>query len=211
MAKVATPSETRTQILRAALKCFAHSGYASASVQQIVSDAKVSKPTLYYYFKDKAELFQALVHESHDQKLQLMKEATARATGLRARLVEILTSLFDYYDENRELVRISLATAFASPGELPTSLRYADKCERNFEFVHSLMKSALQAGELRSQFTGRELAFGFYGQANAYLMANLMAGNCRLNRATAERVVELFLTGAGAVSKTASQINQTKK
>ena len=52
---------------------------------------------------------------------------------------------------------------------------------------------------MRSQFTSRELAFGFYGQANSYLMAHLLMANCRLNRATAGRVVELFLTGAGTV------------
>lgn len=211
MAKVANPNETRAQILRAAVKCFAHSGYAAASVQQIVGDAKVSKPALYYYFKDKAGLFQALVSESHDKKLQLMHEATGRVAGLRPQLVEILTGLFDYFGENRELMRISLATAFASPGELPAGLRYVDKCERNFEFIHSLMRQALQTGELSSNFTSRELAFGFYGQANSYLMAHLLMSNCRLNRATAERVVELFLTGAGTVTRPAVKARQTKK
>ncbi|HOB31354.1 MAG TPA: TetR family transcriptional regulator [Verrucomicrobiota bacterium] len=34
-------SLTRKQILSAALKRFAHSGYAATSVQQIVSDARV--------------------------------------------------------------------------------------------------------------------------------------------------------------------------
>ncbi len=212
MAKVANSNETRAQILRAAVKCFAHSGYSAASVQQIVSDARVSKPALYYYFKDKAGLFQALVNTAHDQKLELMQAAAGRATRLRAQLVEILTGLFDYFGENRELVRISLATAFASPGELPAGLRYLDKCERNFEFIHALMKAALKNGELSSKFTSRELAFGFYGQANSYLMAHLMMTDYRLNRATAERVVELFLTGAGAgaVKRPAGKPNRTK-
>ena len=211
MSQAVNNNETRAHILRAAVKCFAHSGYAAASVQQIVTDAKVSKPALYYYFKDKAGLFQALVSEAHDKKLQLMQEAVGRVTGLRAQLVEILTGLFDYFGENRELMRISLATAFASPGELPAGLRYVDKCERNFEFLHALMKQALQTGELRSRFTSRELAFGFYGQANSYLMAHLMLSNCRLNRVTAGRVVELFLTGAGTVKDAAGKARRTKK
>ena len=62
--------ETRQQILQAALKRFANSGYAATSVQQIVDDAQVSKPALYYYFRDKAGLFQALVHEAHDERYQ---------------------------------------------------------------------------------------------------------------------------------------------
>ena len=68
-------------------------------------------------------------------------------------------------------MRISFATAFAAPGEVPPGLRYLDKCERNFEFIHSLMKRAQANGELDSRFDSRDLAFGFYGQTNIYLMA----------------------------------------
>src|ERR1039457_3400558 len=105
--------ETRRQIRGAALRRFANGGYAATSVQQIVDDAHVSKPALYYYFKDKADLFQALVDEAHDKKFELMQQASARAQDLRGQLVEILTVLFDYFQKNRELMRISMATALA--------------------------------------------------------------------------------------------------
>ena len=198
MKQHATDSETRQHILQAAVKRFAHSGYAAASVQQIVTDARVSKPALYYYFKDKADLFQALVNEAHDKKFELMQTASAQAGDLRGRLVEILTVLFDYFQKNRELMRISMATAFASPGELPPKLCYLDKCERNFEFIHSLMKQAQKNGELDHTFDSEELALGFHGQAHSHLMAHLLMPDCRLNRRNAERVVELFLAGAAA-------------
>jgi AcrR family transcriptional regulator len=197
-----TPNgETRQDILRAALKHFAHGGYAATSVQQIVGEARVSKPTLYYYFTDKADLFQALVSEAHDERYRLMQEAAARGKDLRAQLVEILNVLFDYFLQNRELMRISLATAFASPGEIPAGLKYVDRCERNFEFVHSLMKQAQVQGQLSDRFESRELAFGFYGQANAYLMTHLLVPEGKLNRETAQRVVDLFLSGAAPQQK----------
>lgn len=201
MAKTTLNGETREEILRAALKRFAHAGYAATSVQHIVADASVSKPTLYYYFPDKAGLFQALVSEAHDARYRLMREAAARAESLRDKLVGILSALFDYFRENRELMRISFATAFAAPGEVPSGLRYLDKCERNFEFIHALMKRALASGELDERFESRELAFGFYGQTNLYLMAHLTLPDCRLDRQTAVRIVELFLAGAAAKRK----------
>jgi len=196
MARNTPNGETRQEILRAALKRFAHGGYAATSVQQIVGDARVSKPTLYYYFADKADLFQALVSEAHDERYRLMQEAASRGKDLRAQLVEILDVLFDYFRKNRELMRISLATAFASPGEIPAGLKYADRCERNFEFVHTLMKQAQVKGQLSEKFESRELAFGFYGLANAHLMTHLLLAESKLNRQTAERVVDLFLSGA---------------
>lgn len=192
-----TNGVTRQDILRAALKRFAHGGYAATSVQQIVSDAKVSKPTLYYYFTDKADLFQALVTEAHDERYRRMQAAVARTKDVRAQLVEILVVLFDYFRENRELMRISLATAFASPGEVPPGCNCAEKCERNFEFVHALIKSGLKRGELNNRFDSRKLAFGFYGQANSYLMMHLLTAETTLDRAMAGRIVDLFFSGAG--------------
>ena len=201
MSKPNSNGQTRRDILRAALRRFAHCGYAAASVQQIVTDARVSKPALYYYFSDKAALFEALVHEAHDERYRLMREAAARAKDMRGQLVEILNVLFEYFTENRELMRISLATAFAAPGEMPDGLEYADRCERNFEFVHSLMKQAVARGELDGRFDSRELAFGFYGQANAYLMGHLLMPVSDLTRQKAERIVDLFLAGAAPKRK----------
>src|SRR6516162_10142628 len=182
-------SETRQQILRAALKRFAHSGYASASVERIVDDAKASKTALYYYFKDKFGLFQALVDQAHDERLRLMEAAVADSSDLKSQLIEILTSTFDFLQRNRELMRIAFATAFAAPGEVPEGLRYSEKCERNFEFIHSLMKKGLAAGALDKRFDSRELAYGFYGQLNAYLVSQLLMPDCRLDRETAGRIV----------------------
>jgi TetR/AcrR family transcriptional repressor of mexJK operon len=206
-----TETETRRQILRAAVKRFAHSGYAAASVQQIVDDAQVSKPALYYYFQDKAGLFQALVNESHDQKLELMQSAARRGETLPDKLVEILAALFDYFSQNRELVSISLATAFAAPGEVPEGLCYQEKCERNFEFIHALMKEGLKQGELDSRFGSRELAFGFYGQANSYLMSQLLAAPYPLDRPLAKLIVGLFLGGAAAKNPLKTNPNPHKR
>jgi hypothetical protein len=59
------------------------------------------------------------------------------------------------------------------------------------------MKQARAAGELEKRFDSRDLAYGFYGQAHLYLVAHILMPNYRLNRAAAERIVDLFLSGAG--------------
>ena len=195
--------ETRRQILRAALKRFANGGYAATSVQQIVGDAKVSKPALYYHFRDKADLFQALVSEAHDERLRAVQLAALRGRNVRGRLIEILTALFDYFHQNQELTRIAFATAFAAPGEVPPGLRYLDQCQRNLKFIRSLIKRAQADGELNRRFDCRDLAYGFYGQAHLYIAAHVLMPDYRLNRRSAERIVDLFLAGAGAKKRRA--------
>jgi AcrR family transcriptional regulator len=153
---------------------------------------------LYYHFRDKAGLFQALVSEAHDERLQVVQQAAARGRDFREQLVEILAALFDYFHKNRDLTRIAFATAFAAPGEVPPELRYLDRCQRNLEFMHSIIKRAQAAGELDGHFDSRDLAYGFYGQAHLYVTSHLLMPNYRLNRRAAERIVDLFLAGAGA-------------
>lgn len=194
----ANGSQTRKQLLDAALKQFADRGYAGTSVQEIVRGARVTKPTLYYYFGNKAELYQALVDYAHDERFRLMRAAAARGETVAEKLVEIVAALFEFLQENRELMRITFATAFAAPGELPAEVRYLEKCSRNFEFIHSLMKRAQRTGELDRRFDSEELAFGVYGQMNVYIMARLLLPERPFNRETAERIVELFLAGAAA-------------
>ncbi|HEY4952362.1 MAG TPA: TetR/AcrR family transcriptional regulator [Verrucomicrobiae bacterium] len=205
MAQATNNSETRQQILRAALKHFANGGYAATSVQQIVGAAKVSKPALYYHFRDKADLFEALVNEAHDGRFRIVQEAVARAKDLPGQLREVLVALFDYFHNNRELTRIAFSTAYAAPGEIPPGLNHLKKCRRNLEFIHALIKRAQAAGELDNRFDSWELAYGFYGQTNFYITAHLLMPGFRANRKAAERVVELFLVGAGAKKKGVSK------
>jgi AcrR family transcriptional regulator len=205
MAQATNNSETRRHILRAALKHFANGGYAATSVQQIVGTAKVSKPALYYHFRDKAALFEALVNEAHDGRFRVVQEAVAREKDLPGQLREALVALFDYFQKNRELTRIAFSTAYAAPGEIPPGLHHLNKCKRNLDFIHALIKRAQVAGELDNRFDSWELAYGFYGQTNFYITAHLLMPGFRANRKAAERVVELFLIGAGAKKKGGSK------
>jgi AcrR family transcriptional regulator len=190
--------ETRRQILRAALKHFANAGYAATSVQQIVGDAKVSKPALYYYFGDKAGLFVALVNEAMDERLRVVQEAAARGKNFREQAREILIALFDYFQKNRELTRIAFSTAYAAPGEIPEIPNYVNLCRRNIDFIHSLIKQAQKSGELDGRLDSHDLAYSFFGHTNFYIKAPMLMPGLRVNHKTAERVVELFLTGAAA-------------
>ena len=96
-------------LLQAALKSFADKGYAATSVRQIVDAARVSKPALYYYFKDKAGLFDALVEQAHDERYQLMQQAALRGHTLAEKLEEIAAAVFDFSVRNRELMRFAIA------------------------------------------------------------------------------------------------------
>jgi AcrR family transcriptional regulator len=196
MAKTVTPSATRQHILQAALKSFARCGYAATSVQQIVDHAGVSKPALYYYFADKAQLFQALVDQAHDERYRLMRAAAHRGHTVAEKLEQIVTAIFEFSLRNRELMRLAFATAFAASGESPGSVKCLEKGRRNFALVRSLIEAGQASGELDRRFSVDDLAMGIYGQLNSYVMVRLLVPDCPLDRRTAKQIVRLFLQGA---------------
>jgi TetR/AcrR family transcriptional regulator len=189
-------SETRRQLLQAALKSFAERGYAATSVRQIVAAAGVSKPALYYYFKDKAGLFDALVDQAHDQRYGLIQEAAQRGQGLAEKIEEIATAIFDFSVRNRDLMRLAFATAFSASGKAPGQTKCLEKGKRTFEFIRSLMEAGQVSGELDRRFSVEELAMGIYGQLNSHVMVRLLVPDCHLDRKTAQQIVRLFLQGA---------------
>ena len=185
--------------MQAALKSFADRGYAATSVRQIVSAAKVSKPALYYYFKDKAGLFNALVEQAHDERFQLMQQAVERGQTLAEKLEEIAAAIFDFSVRNRDLMRLAFATAFAASGEAPGQTKCREKGQRTFEFIRGLIQAGQQTGQLDRRFSVEELAMGIYGQLNSHVMMRLLVPECPLTRQTAKQIVRLFLEGAAGV------------
>lgn len=191
-----TDKTTSQNILEAALKIFADCGYAGASVQEIVDAAEVTKPTLYYYFRSKSGLYQALMDWAHDERFRLMREAAARRATLAEQLTEILMVLFEFINDHRALMRIAFTTAFAAPGEIPAEINYLKKGRRNFEFMHSLIKRGLAAGALDKKFGSRELTMGIYGMMTIKVMEHLVQPRVRLSRQDAAAIVQLYLGGA---------------
>jgi AcrR family transcriptional regulator len=75
--------DRRRRIIAAAAQEFASKGYENASLGWIADEAGFSKPALYYYFEDKADLYATVVRESWQRlspqghiDLQSLSEAT---------------------------------------------------------------------------------------------------------------------------------------
>src|SRR3954469_7456638 len=171
---------TRRRILRVALKHFAEFGYSGASVQKIVDESKITKPTLYYYFRSKAGLYQALIDRAYDERHRLMLDASHSKGALEEQLIEMFGALFEFLRHNRALMRIAFATAFASPGELPANLKYLEKAGRNYQFIHGLIHEAVKRGELGTEFSSEELTMGLLGMMNIYVMGFLVNPTMKL-------------------------------
>jgi AcrR family transcriptional regulator len=110
--KAATPGTDtkRESILRAAQQLFHEQGYADTTMDQIVAALGVTKPYVYYYFRNKQEIFEVLAWEPtvacftvldfppDDQRPAHMKVAEGLEQLIRLTIAYHPTAFFAYRD-----------------------------------------------------------------------------------------------------------------
>lgn len=72
-------AENRAALLKAARSVFAEMGYGAAGVRDIVRRTDLASGTFYNYFKDKDEIFAAVVAEMGAELMQRHRQGRARA------------------------------------------------------------------------------------------------------------------------------------
>ncbi len=85
---------TRERILDIARELIAEQGYRSASISQIANKLGTSKAALYYHFRSKEEILDALLSEPLMEFMQLVRTAAEHPSGNHAR--EILGAMIDF-------------------------------------------------------------------------------------------------------------------
>jgi AcrR family transcriptional regulator len=92
------PKKAET-ILDGATREFLAHGYAATSMNQIATSAKVSKPTLYTYFQDKAGLFVALIDRfSHRQQMLCwLQDPQTLTESPTVVLIRLATEILDQF------------------------------------------------------------------------------------------------------------------
>jgi AcrR family transcriptional regulator len=98
-----TRPDTRARILDAALDVFSEYGFEGSSLQQIADRLDLTKAALYYHFRSKDELLEALVEPA----ITGVEEILAACAGERdtpARRKEFMKQYLDYFLRQRRLI-----------------------------------------------------------------------------------------------------------
>ncbi|HXW84258.1 MAG TPA: TetR family transcriptional regulator [Candidatus Binataceae bacterium] len=78
--KLENTEATRKALLKVARKLFAERGYAGTATEEVVRRARVTRGALYHHFKDKQDLFRAVLH---DEEARLATETATAALAHR--------------------------------------------------------------------------------------------------------------------------------
>ncbi len=191
--ELANGAETR--LLEGALSVFSQKGYEGASVREIIEEAGVTRPVLYYYFKNKEDLFCKLVR----MHLAEMVEATAavleEVEGCRNRLERLICDAFESAEANLDVIRLLVRVIFNPPGQIPDMLE-EPLLEERFALLVEVMRDGLEAGELAGG-DPEALALTFNGLMDFHVMVKSRYPAITLTPELGKALVGLFVCGAG--------------
>ena len=100
------PEESRAAILKAAVAEFSEHGIAGARTDAIARTAHVNKALLYYYYKDKEALYQAVLDDVFTGLRAKVLPILQSDLPPKQKLLEYLGAYFDYIAANPRIPRV---------------------------------------------------------------------------------------------------------
>jgi AcrR family transcriptional regulator len=173
------------KILQTAWVLFQKKGFRGLSMDELCRECEITKPTLYYYFADKEELFvSVLVH-----KLEDMRPALQHPGTLEERLIRVAACILENFQaeytglvHDREHIHLA---------ENQARIRDTFRSEM-FDPLNALMQSGVQESALAPE-DPHALTLIFFGIINNFIgkAADLQMDNSAL----AEKLTHYFLQG----------------
>jgi AcrR family transcriptional regulator len=99
-------SERRAQLLNVARRVFGKSGFHSVSMEEVASEAGVTKPILYDHFPSKKELYLALLEADLSVLHEKVRQALNSPIGNRERIRASFQAYFDFVQEEADGFRL---------------------------------------------------------------------------------------------------------
>lgn len=115
-------SQTRDAILRAAEALFAEHGFDAARLEDVALRVGVKRASLVYHFRDKPELYDAVLAGLLDALLARVSAALRAGGGLAARVERAVSAWVDFIGERPALARIVLREAAGATRERPPAI-----------------------------------------------------------------------------------------
>ena len=195
---------TRQRLLDGFEKQLLDSGYLGISTAALAEEVGIQRPSLYHHFPGgKEQLYSEVALRMIDTDAQRVAEALAVSDSLRPRLVAL--AMLHTTDPRRSALEQCIYDATRHVSDDTRTLVSTRYVEDLLAPVNGMMREAVDSGELRDQDPDF-LMNTFFGMASAVqgipedvgMPPDKRGPRRRSARAAAERVVDLFLTGAAA-------------
>ncbi|MCG8465624.1 MAG: TetR/AcrR family transcriptional regulator [Xanthomonadales bacterium] len=148
-------------ILAAAAELFAERGFSGCSMQDIASNAKVSKANVFHHFGSKEKLYQAVLRSTIEESGIRLSSLVQDQSTAQARTQRVTAAHLQHLLNRREETHLLLRELFeANPLQRDAMMPMLDN---NFGHIVKLIADGQQRGEFRSDVDAANVALLLVG------------------------------------------------
>lgn len=182
----------RQQILSTANRLFIQEGYHGLSMRQISEALHISKAALYYYFKDKEELYFAILETYLDEMRVVLDRILADSTTATNKICCFIEYILAQPTEKRAIIRLASQEIeqISPPTRQAFNIIYHQKFIRKIE---AILKSGMEQGEFK-RINPEIATWTLLGMMYPYFYP-AHAGSGALPEGTIREIITIYLEG----------------
>ncbi len=189
----------RDAILDTSAKLFNQYGYKEVSIRDIAQACGMTNAALYYHFKNKEDLFMAMLQRDHLKSLEALREAANGPGDLREDLKQLIMRYAELTCERRQ----SFQTMWRDVKQMEDVRARKVFGEMQHEIMRPLierLEQAEAAGEIKSG-EARLYARLLHGMGMALTYGGRQDKPHRISAQEVETAVDLFLNGVSTTKR----------
>lgn len=194
--------------MEAAEKLFAEQGYAATSVAQIAEAAQANRALLYYYFRDKRDLYWAITKRGLDDILNLITAVSGAPGSPWERLERFVRSYYELLLGRHNMARMVFRELMVGSDQLGLPIDH--HARESLAQVRRMLQDGLRGGaftDLDPELT----AFSLFGMIHAFFMQRLATGRSFPSDVVVAHTMALLRHGAQSPSVRSSPSQRDAK
>ena len=186
----------RQRLLAAATDLFTQRGYAATTVREIVGAAGVTKPVLYYYFRNKEGIYLELMRRAFARLDELISDSIGDRGSATQELLRLCDRTYTLFMENVKVARVMYSIYYGPQQGAP----YFDFDSYHLKFqeaVRGLIQEGIRKGEFRKG-NPEDMTWAILGAINVAMEVHLGHIELELGREGLARVLKIIFQGISA-------------
>jgi AcrR family transcriptional regulator len=175
---------TKEKILGTAIEVFREGGFDNGSILKIASKMGVRSSTIYYYFKNKDEIYNALGLKFKDGIINRIKASITKGKMPIENINEILKIYLSHIKENAALYETFREVEFVN----------LDLAKSYYKDLTDCIKDALK-GQVKENFDIETLAFAIVGSMYFNVINSLFWNNRNISEKEIDTIFRFIKTG----------------
>lgn len=187
-------NDTRAKIFTVAARLFAEKGYNGVSMREISEQTGLSKPTIYYYFRNKEGINSSLIDASLSHGPVQMKNIINQNIPVKQKLVAIVKLWFHHGSQYPEFAKFILRLLNDSEN-LGFLDKFIQEAKERRKILTDLVQEGINRGEFGASGNPHLAAEIFMGTLTHFVWKQINCEEKILSDRLAEEIVELLFKG----------------